>query len=153
MPRAAVHPDSLRGQGLRVVPTAAPAAPPGVPPEPKWDDYFPRKAQAHMRRRARREWKYLLAELDRANIVVSRLDLPVLEDYVVCRVRLIWLESWLSSPEHMTDRGASKDAVFSPLNQYRAQLKFYIDRLGLSPRSRQDLKQTRSADEGGFDLD
>ncbi len=152
MARNRTNPASLRGQNVIALPTPA-ASPPGTPPEPRWHELFPGREQAPLRRMARREWHILLHRLERAHVVVAELDTDVLEDYVVCRVRIRWLESQLLAPTHQTDRGEVKDPAFSPLNQYRTQLKFYVDRLGLSPRSRQDLRQQKGDDDQGFDLD
>jgi len=151
--RSRTNPESLRGQNVISLPNAAPAAEPGAPPEPRWVDIFSGPELAPLRRMARREWRLLLRQLERAHVQVTPLDGVVLEDFVVCRVRIRWLEAQLLTPSHATDRGEAKDPSFSPLNQYRAQLKFYVDRLGLSPRSRQDLRQARGEDEPGLDLD
>ena len=152
MARSQTNPDSLRGQNVIAL-APAPAPEPGVPPEPRWAEYFPGTVQAGLRRQARREWHVLLGRLDRAHVSITELDQAVLEDYVVCHVRIRWLEAQLTTPSHTTDRGEVKDATFSPLNQYRTQLKFYVDRLGLSPRSRQDLRQAKAEHEQGLDLD
>jgi len=152
MARARTDPESLRGQNVISLPTA-PAPEPGVPVEPRWTDYFPGKELAGLRRQARREWHVTIDRLRHAHVNIAELDQVVLEDYVVCRCRIRWLEAQLLRPTHNTDRGDVKDAAFSPLNQYRTQLKFYIDRLGLSPRSRQDLRQTKDEHEQGLNLD
>ena len=84
---------------------------------------------------------------------VSELDRTIITDYCVCVARIASLEPALDVPWHETTRGPAKSPFFSPLHQYRAQLRFYIDRLGLSPRSRQDLRVGERADALGLDLD
>lgn len=153
MARSQTNPESLRGQNVVSFPGAGtvPKPPPGIPDEPNWSLYFGRKRK--LCEAASREWEYIIHELGRAEIVVTMLERNVLRDYCVCEVRVAWLESQLNTPSHATDRGPAKAPVFSPLNQYRAQLRFYIDRLGLSPRSRQDLT-VKTSDEGqGLELD
>jgi len=156
MARDRTNPDSLRGQNVVPMrPRSVPRPAPGQPSEPRWIDYFPGDENIGLRRLSRREWRYILAQLAAAGVVVTPLDLAVLEDYTICRVRIRWLENELSGMDawHPGSEGAAKSPLFSPLNQYRAQLKFYVDRLGLSPRSRQDLHQERPDDDAGLDLD
>lgn len=145
------EPTSLRSVGLIPIVGSAPHTASKLPTEPDWRRFFGRKrtlcAIAHD------EWQCVTRELEQARVPVSDLDRTILTDYCICEARIASLEAATTAPWHETTRGPARSPFFSPLNQYRGQLRFYIERLGLSPRSRQEVTAPEREDEGGLVLD
>ncbi len=141
---------SLRSQkvvsiGTRTAPTPAPR----TPEEPDWDDYF---GASDLATSAKLAWKWLIRQLRDANVPVGELDGWILAEAVACKVRIEWLERQLCSPEHDTNRGPAKSALFSPLNQYRTHLRWYMQQLGLDPTSRQRIAVPEADEDDDSDL-
>ena len=145
------QPTSLRSVGVIPIAGNAPQTACSLPAEPDWHRFFGSKrtlcAIAH------EEWQHVTRALKKARVPVSDLDRAILTDYCICVTRIASLEAAMGVPWHETTRGPAKSPFFSPLHQYRAQLRFYLDRLGLSPRSRQDLRVGERVDELELDLD
>lgn len=122
--------------------------PPGAPPEPAWLELFPavrgdrtRAADTKLaRERARREWRLVVKVLDRQGLLAA-VDEAVLTDHCVVVASMLLANRdiarrgvWIPS-----ERGSSKNPSVTALAQLRAQLRFTVRELALSPRARAEF--------------
>ena len=149
----AARPDltSLRAQGVARPPVrAVPKPAPGIPPEPAWHHVF--GEDKHLCQAARYRWRELCRELRAARVPISRLERETMAQFVIVSVRIAWLESQIGKPTHDSDRGDVKNALFSPLNQYRTHQRAYMTELGLTPVARAKMTLPEDRDDSDDDL-
>ena len=65
------------------------------------------------------------SEAKAARVPIAQLDRAVLTDYCVCVTRIVSLEVAIAAPWHETSRGPARSPFFSPLSQYRGQLRLH----------------------------
>ncbi|HYN37220.1 MAG TPA: phage terminase small subunit P27 family [Actinomycetota bacterium] len=126
---------------------------PKAPDEPDWRDTFltggtNRTINTRCRQVARDEWRRVVPQLD-AQGLLAGVDCILLTDYCVCVARIYQCERDISERGSGIDtpRGLQKNPSITTANQYRAQLKFYIGALGLSPASRNNITAPGPKDE------
>lgn len=118
---------------------------PCAPREPDWTEKLGDNAYSAG---AAVEWARVVPILEREGII-ARLDGRLLEDYCICCAQLD--EANRAVAKHGFGEGAKNPAV-TAANQIRAQLKFYISEIGMSPTSRMRMNLP-DGDEDDLDLD
>lgn len=145
--------------GHRPIPDA-PKLPPKAPKQPRWSAIFSTEAEPTAEEEARMvardaaaEWRAVVPVLDQRGLLAT-VDRAVLVDYCVCWARLLQCERRLAR-EGLAVKGQKDNLVKHPQTtvaaQYRAALRNYSARLGLSPtdRGRLALPEGDVAEEAG----
>lgn len=129
----------LRGAEESTVDTG-PKLPPTCPPEPRWADLLPGKANVTLRTDGGRLWASIVPELD-AHGILARVDELLVVDAVICAARIRQCERLLAREglSTVTERGVVKHPVTAVMAAYRTQFRSYVAELGLSPSSRSRL--------------
>lgn len=111
--------------------------PPVAPKAPAWSEYLPGPRQVQARKDAADFWRRTVPPLENFRVLAS-VDFAILTDAAICWARLRECERTLSERglTRKSEYGISKDPAVTVATQYRAQLRFYIAELGLSPSSR-----------------
>jgi P27 family predicted phage terminase small subunit len=121
-------------------------------PEPPWHALLPPGTRhpdraEQLQRDAQAEWRRVVPLLARLG-VLSDLDAATVIDYALCWALLRECDRLVASEGigQRGERGIQKNPAVTAANQYRAQLRFYIAELGMSPAARTRLPQAPEDD-------